>query len=544
MEELSSTGLGHFFQAKINKYGHFFLGLYCYTVLLNLPILTLRLTNQYDGMWNQDDYYAGAWELSNGRWFWPFLDHARFRISFDPLPDLLAIALFVLSWIVILSALDISPNWLSGLAGVLFLSGTGITCQLSYSYMSITFGVSALLAALAVLIISKQHYLNGDMSFASRIRDAIPGILISSLVIAFMMGCYQASFGITCLTALFAFMFRLSREDDRKRSALFFALRMLSSVVLGGLFYLSFLHLCYVVFNGGPADYQGFNQLTPGYIFTHIPEGIMHAYRTFNYTMLHNGFRVFRFGGEGWFHVFYLIIALGAFILLIKLLKESIEYGILFLAALLLVPLFANSFYIMAPEAEAHIQMIVPMNLVLPLMLCLNTEVTISSFTLMRKSAVLMIIPAAACFVIYCAAAQCVTDQYAMYIGRRSSEAVADGIMNAVDSQNYDYVDGEMLILGTPKESKVFYVKDQFYDADPYAQYGNWTNTLDFNDQQWQKFFLDYKRLNVSFAEGETEQTIANLPEVKAMPCYPAAGSVKNVYGVEVVKLSDSYYEQ
>ena len=72
-----------------------FLLLYIYALLLYSPLIFLRLTNQYDGLWNQDDYMAGAWELSNGRWFWPYLDHARFGISLDPLPNLLAAAGFV-----------------------------------------------------------------------------------------------------------------------------------------------------------------------------------------------------------------------------------------------------------------------------------------------------------------------------------------------------------------------------------------------------------------------------------------------------------------
>ena len=92
------NAIKHVIEQAMNKWNREkkpFLVLYLFLVALNAPLIFLRLTNQYDGLWNQDDYMAGAWELSNGRWFWPYLDHARFGISLDPLPNLLAAAGFV-----------------------------------------------------------------------------------------------------------------------------------------------------------------------------------------------------------------------------------------------------------------------------------------------------------------------------------------------------------------------------------------------------------------------------------------------------------------
>ena len=50
--------------AKLQPYRRPFLILWIYTLLVQLPLLVLRLTNDLDGLWNQDDYLAGAWELS------------------------------------------------------------------------------------------------------------------------------------------------------------------------------------------------------------------------------------------------------------------------------------------------------------------------------------------------------------------------------------------------------------------------------------------------------------------------------------------------
>lgn len=72
-----------------------FLFLFFGGVLINLPLLTQRLTNNLDGLWNQDDYLSGSWEYSTGRWFWPILDRLRFGISLDPFQGLAALVLFL-----------------------------------------------------------------------------------------------------------------------------------------------------------------------------------------------------------------------------------------------------------------------------------------------------------------------------------------------------------------------------------------------------------------------------------------------------------------
>lgn len=552
---MALTEFREYLRCAERKYRRPFWILYLYTAFVNLPILAMRLTNQYDGMWNQDDYYAGVWELSNGRWFWPFLDRGRFHLSLDPLPDLIAIGLFVGAFLILVSALSLKWNQFTWLAGFLFLASIGINCQLSYSFMSITFGFSALLAAAAVWIVagapegesksvdadrtyradSTGHTERGRQSERTRhFAENAVRVILSGLLISVMMGCYQASLGITCLGALFAFMLQMTR--GKRREGLRFALRMLCALLVGGALYLAFLHLCYRVFHGGPASYEGFDQITLPYILTHLPVGALHAYSTFRYTLFDNGFRVFRLEGRVWFPLLYLAVLLAGVPAAVQAFRRDRAGGILYLLSIALIPLFANSFYLLAPESEAHIQMIVPMTLVLPLLLCCAGEAGSS-----RPLQILW--SGAAVFLIYCAVGQCVTDQYAMYVGRRSTEALADGILDVINSQNYDYVDGQVLILGNPSESRTFRVGEQFEEANDYAQYGRWTNTLSFNDQIWENFVHNYLRLEISFSEGDTEQTIADLPEVQAMPCYPAAGSIQYVYGVEVVKLSNAYYE-
>ena len=66
-------------------------GVFAYSLLM-----THQLVNQYDGMWHGSVSYANGHELSNGRWFWRFLDRGRNFLSPDPVTSIIALFFFIL----------------------------------------------------------------------------------------------------------------------------------------------------------------------------------------------------------------------------------------------------------------------------------------------------------------------------------------------------------------------------------------------------------------------------------------------------------------
>jgi hypothetical protein len=52
-------------------------------------------------------------------------------------------------------------------------------------------------------------------------------------------------------------------------------------------------------------------------------------------------------------------------------------------------------------------------------------------------------------------------------------------------------------------------------------------------------FLRNFVGVSMAYADAETGARLSALPEVKAMPIYPAAGSIALIDGVLVVKLSD-----
>ena len=492
-----------------------FLVLYLFQVALNAPLIFLRLTNPYDGLWNQDDYMAGEWELSNGRWFWPYL---------DPLPNLLAAAGFVGMVLLLARALRFSWTKRTYLASMLFLASTGITCQLSFSYMSITFAFSSVMGVLGVLLIIL------DAERRDR-KYGIRSILIAGVVIAVMMGCYQASLGFSCLTALFYVMKKLSgtvgsiHSNDitsnaliqSRKEALHFAGKMFISLLVGGVFYLIGLNLHEKVFHVEPADYQGFSDLTPAYLIVHLPRGIVHAYETFYATFWNGTFLIFRGQRTLGVRILYLIPIAVLLVLFLRTVKMNLVNGILFLVCTILIPVFANSFYLLAPESECHIQMIVPMTLVIPLIYMLWGSSWSSDVSSCRAEKGLKAKMCSCAVTLGCAAllpvsgAMALTDEYAMYSGRQATGTLAKEILHVMNAQGYDYSNGSVMILGNAKESQTFSITELYEKANEYAKYGSWTDEVGLNNQIWEKVYSDYLRLKVSFVTRDTLETINNM---------------------------------
>ena len=297
-------------------------------------------------------------------------------------------------------------------------------------------------------------------------------------------------------------------------------------------------------FHVEPADYQGFSDLTPAYLIVHLPRGIVHAYETFYATFWNGTFLIFRGQRTLGVRILYLIPIAVLLVLFLRTVKMNLVNGILFLVCTILIPVFANSFYLLAPESECHIQMIVPMTLVIPLIYMLWGSSWSSDVSSCRAEKGFKAKMCSCAVTLGCAAllpvsgAMALTDEYAMYSGRQATGTLAKEILYVMNAQGYDYSNGSVMILGNAKESQTFPITELYEKANEYAKYGSWTDEVGLNNQIWGKVYSDYLRLKVSFVTRDTLETIYNLPELSQMPCYPAVGSAQNIYGVEVIKLT------
>lgn len=511
-----------------------FFSLYLGSLFIYCPLILLRLTNDMDGMWDQDDHVTGVAELRMGRWFWPILDKLRLNVSLDPLPALAALALFSCGILFLLSLMHV--QWKSQreklsawVVGMMILSAPTLLCQLSYSHMSINDALSFLFAVLAVWIVERKTDSGRKLLW----------ILAAGFVIALMMGGYQASLGITCVTALFCFISMLARSEKPEK-ALGFAGRMLASVVAGAVLYEVFLHLCLAVTGQTLSDYNGADTITFGGVIRALPSSLKHTYTAFDFFFGGGGYHFNILQSHNWFPVFYLIPAAILLSCMWSTWKRSRLSAVLMAAAFLLIPVFANSFFLLAVSAETMMQMTMGMAMILPLVFCLMPFCGHPDLQKERlRKLFYMGTGMGMALLLYGEIAQTVVDQYAMCVGRRAATTIAGQVMNQWAVTGTDYTENVVLVYGTPMKSPLFQATPLFNRANSFAQFGRWATTSEGNRLCWSAFFIQQLRVNVNYAEGDTLETIYNSPEVAAMPVYPAPGSTANVWGVTVVKISE-----
>ena len=540
------------FLGRTEKFRSLWARLYLSTLVLYLPLIVLRLTNDMDGMWDQDDHVTGAAELRMGRWFWPILDKLRLNISLDPLPAIVALAIFSCGILFLLSVLradltDKKGKVAAWLAGMMILASPSLLCQLSYSHMSINDAVSFFCAILAVWLVQRRECGKKDMA-------------LSALLIALMMGGYQASLGVTCVTALLCFLSLLEREEEIKK-ALSFAWKMLLSLAVGAVLYEVFLHLCLFVTGETLADYNGADAITFSGVIGNLPSSLRHTYTSFQFYFGGVGYHFHVLQGHRWFLILYFVLAIAVAWYIGRTMRNKKQKrllrGILMTATFLLLPVFANSFFLLAVSAETMMQMTMGMALVLPgvLLLLINSAKACTKKpneadglskeeALKKKGTIRMfcfwpVLLAVSAFLLYGEIAQTATDQYAMYMGRRASMTLAERALDRFAASGIDYTENVVMVYGVPKESPLFTTTDLYGRANSYAQYGSFAPGAEGNRLCWSHFFEQQLRVNVNYAEGDTLETIYNSPEVAAMPVYPAPGSTANVWGVTVVKISE-----
>ena len=107
-----------------------------FAVVVYFPLISQRLVNTFDGLWNGSWFIGRFWEVSIGRWLWPVADFVRFGVQTEPLNSLLTLAMVVLSMTVIRKDFVQNDGLMSWLAGMIFVSGAVVGVWLSYRYMS------------------------------------------------------------------------------------------------------------------------------------------------------------------------------------------------------------------------------------------------------------------------------------------------------------------------------------------------------------------------------------------------------------------------
>ena len=62
----------------------YFLVMLLFSAVVFFLLISQRLTNTFDGLWNNTWFFGGYWQVVTGRWLWPVIDALRFGIQTEP----------------------------------------------------------------------------------------------------------------------------------------------------------------------------------------------------------------------------------------------------------------------------------------------------------------------------------------------------------------------------------------------------------------------------------------------------------------------------
>ena len=102
----------------------YFLVMLLFSAVVFFLLISQRLTNTFDGLWNNTWFFGGYWQVVTGRWLWPVIDALRFGIQTEPFNSLLTLSMSALAVTLLRKFFTEKDSVVTYLAGMAVLAST------------------------------------------------------------------------------------------------------------------------------------------------------------------------------------------------------------------------------------------------------------------------------------------------------------------------------------------------------------------------------------------------------------------------------------
>ena len=199
-----------------------------------------------------------AWDMSLGRWGLLFAAYAKFGLCSPVLTSAITIALFTLGIVALVDRLGIKRACLRYASSILFIVSPFVSCCITYYYCSNSYALSFLCAVLAACLIGRVGAVGKPVALVGAV-----------VLLAFSLGCYQASLGVFCVAVLLMMVRSLmgSSADSfsAKQLAVFFGVAEVVCAA-GAVLYYALTELSLFVLGIGLSSYGGASSVGAGSI--------------------------------------------------------------------------------------------------------------------------------------------------------------------------------------------------------------------------------------------------------------------------------------
>ena len=501
-----------------------------------------------------------AWDMSLGRWGLLFAAYAKFGLCSPILTSTITIALFTLGIVALIDKLGIRNACLQYASSILFVASPFVSCCITYYYCSNSYALSFLCAVLAACLIGRVGTVGKPVALVGAV-----------VLLAFSLGCYQASLGVFCVAVLLVMIRSLMgdgseslacdargeaqnpyREEgcsadslSAKQLAVFFGVAI-AVCAAGAVLYYALTEISLFVLGIGLSAYGGASSVGAGSILGSLASSVPSAYVAFSDGLFSHGI----FGNHfGWVYVaaVCLIVAAVAFVRLAAINGvKRLGASAMALLCVVLIPFAANVILVIVPSYGYPTLLMLGGFMASFLLLPLLVQLLLDS---PDRGNARPHMPAKAMSVGCCCliavgawsyALQSNADAEVMQACQNQTASLATRIAGALDAKPDVQAGAKVLIAGKPEAGNYPNTSDSYSHASSYAKWGMvWDNHYQNNMRSWDVIMKQFAGQGFNYCSFDECAKVIRSSEFASMPLYPANDSVATIDGVVVVKISD-----
>lgn len=488
-----------------------------YGMLVHLFALTNILHN-HDNIASQPGGYGLGVDM--GRWFLEilgrFFDKAGLNYNLPSVNGYIYIALLALAAALLVSALKIRSKVSAALMGALFVAFPTVTATMIYRYTTIFYGISAVLAVLAVWVPGKFR----------------GSLLVSAVLVGLSMGIYQAYVPLTIALFVLQLICEGLRGEADAKQLVMQGLWDCLALVLGLVVYFVGSKISVAAYGLSLVDYQGVS--TMGNIsVSQLPRLVVKALKAVCLLPIRDYCGV---ANRALMRIAYLLLGVISVSMVLWIFVKKIKnVGTCVITGLLLVAfvLAVGFVEVMVPDGWIYTLMVFSFSLLacapLAILECLPQEEKKKLVSGCRMAVILLV----ALLVFFYGYYANVNYTAAYYAGEQIDNYLSGVVLRTTMTEGYT-TDKQWAMIGD--------IQDPLFDS-PWQEEISYTGLgftqyllNQYSRRDWIENYIGY---DIPRADAETIATLAETEEVQSMPCYPNAGSIRVIGDIVVIKFED-----
>lgn len=493
-------------------------------VIAYFMMMSSNLVNDLDGIWHPSNFIAGDWEISLGRGLQRYADRARFGIVSDSFNSFLTLSLIAIANALIIEKLELNNSIYKYLVIFIFIANPVICNSLSYSYMSVNFGLAYLFCILSFACLKKED----------NAKKAISRVLLAGIFIGISLAFYQAYISVTCILFV-VYALKILLEEERIMVAFKYLFTCVGAIVWGGIIYLVITNALLLRANIQMASYKGAANISLLSMIINLPNSLKQCYVEYaNYFVSYKAMSNLEFI-EIVLVLLLLVYVIAVILRFWKLLHCNIFRAFLFLFMLILVPVAACFVLILA--VGNTMSGLMSMGIVVSTVILSVIVPQEGKVAFWIKRAHLLILVAFAWFQL----SAVVNDQLALKEGKTATITLTENIVARLYEEKYLDEYQVVAFVGRPANNDRFAQSVAYHMANGYAQFGCWSTDARNNKVSWEGVLSNFLGINLIVCGESDYSEIISLEQVAEMPEFPATGSICVIEDIIVVKVSEVY---